>query len=45
MDFLVDLVPVEFELYNMKNDMQQRNDIADQYPNRVTEMKSAMLKL
>ncbi len=45
MGFLVDLVPVEFELYNMKTDIQQKDDLADKHPERVAAMKAEMLKL
>ncbi len=45
MKFLVDLVPVEFELYDMKSDVKQEHDIAAERPERVAKMKAQMLKL
>ena len=45
MDYLTTLVPTIFELYNLKEDVEQENDLADQYPELVEEMKKQMLHL
>jgi arylsulfatase A len=45
MEYLETLVPTMFELYNLKDDVEQENDLADEYPELVEEMKTQMLQL
>ena len=45
MEYLETLVPTMFELYNLKDDVEQENDLADEYPELVEEMKKQMLEL
>ncbi len=40
-----EIIPVYFELYNLKNDIGQQNNLAKQYPEKVEEMKTLMLML
>lgn len=37
--------PEHFELYNLREDKEQKHDLADEYPDRVKEMKKTMLQL
>ncbi len=45
MEFIKDQEPDKFELYNLKEDKEQENDLADRYPERVAAMKQKMLEL
>lgn len=45
MVYLDTLQPDHFELYNLQTDLEQRNDVAAQYPERVAQMKQQMLEL
>lgn len=45
MEAIPDIVPQHFELYNLKNDIGQKHDLADQYPEKVDKMKKQMLLL
>lgn len=45
MDYLKDLVPQHFELYNLKTDREQAHDLAKKHPTRVEQMKKVMLQL
>lgn len=45
MTFLQELTPFHFELYNLREDPRQLDDLAAQYPDRVGEMKKEMLQL
>ncbi len=45
MDYLADLEPVHFELYNLRDDKEQKNDLASLHPERVAQMKEKMLQL
>ena len=45
MEYLETLVPTMFELYNLKDDVEQEHDLADEYPELVEEMKKQMLEL
>ncbi len=45
MEYLKTQVPTIFELYNLKEDVEQENNLADQYPEKVEEMKKEMLQL
>lgn len=45
MDYLEELKPVHFELYNLRNDKEQKNDLSNLYPERVEQMKEKMLRL
>jgi arylsulfatase A len=45
MEFLLDLEPNHFKLYNLDVDLGQENDLADDYPEKLREMKQTMLRL
>ncbi|MEK6477250.1 sulfatase-like hydrolase/transferase [Catalinimonas sp. 4WD22] len=45
MEYLKDLEPEHFELYNLRRDREQKNDVADAHPERVEKMKAKMLHL
>ena len=45
MDFLIDLEPDKFELYNLKTDPGQQNNLAEKYPERLQKLKDQMLEL
>jgi len=45
MEYLKTLVLTMFELYNLKDDVEQEHDLADQYPDLVEKMKNEMLQL
>ena len=45
MEYLKNLVPQFFELYNLKDDLGQKTDLAGEYPDRVEKMKAQMLSL
>jgi arylsulfatase A len=45
MNYLDTLKPNHFELYNIRKDRDQENDIAGKYPEKVTKMKNEMLEL
>lgn len=44
-DFMKRASLTTFELYNLKNDPSQTNNIAEQYPEIIEEMKSNMIRL
>jgi len=45
MEYLEDLKPSYFKLYNLENDLGQEINLADDYPEIVERMKHIMLKL
>jgi arylsulfatase A len=45
MNVIMDQETVYFELYNLENDIQQKNDMAVEYPERVMKMKARMIGL
>ncbi|MDX1286162.1 MAG: sulfatase-like hydrolase/transferase, partial [Draconibacterium sp.] len=45
MEFLWNLEPDKFELYNLKKDREQENNLANQNPKKVKQMKEKMLQL
>ena len=45
MEYLKTQVPTMFELYNLKDDVEQGKNQADKYPELVEEMKKQMLQL
>jgi len=45
MTFLDTLLPKYFELYDLKSDLAQKYDLASEYPDRVTKMKTQMLQI
>ncbi|MCG6187242.1 sulfatase-like hydrolase/transferase [Maribellus maritimus] len=45
MEYLKNLVPTQFELYNLKDDVEQENNLAEKYPEVVKELKREMLLL
>jgi len=45
MDKIPEIVPTHFELYNLKNDIGQQNDLANEHPDLVDAMKAQMLQL
>jgi arylsulfatase A len=45
MEFAKDLEPDKFELYNLKNDRGQTNNLSKKYPEKVQQMKKQMLQL
>ncbi len=45
MDYLKTQIPTFFELYNLKLDKGQENDVSDQFPELVESMKKKMLEL
>ena len=45
MEFLNDLKPNHFKLYNLDTDLGQENDLTDDYPEKLREMKQTMLRL
>jgi arylsulfatase A len=45
MNMIMDQEPVYFELYNLETDIQQKNDVAADYPDRVRDMKARMIRL
>lgn len=45
MEYLKTLVPTIFELYNLKDDVEQEHDLAGQYQELVEKMKKEMLRL
>ncbi|MBN2172863.1 MAG: sulfatase-like hydrolase/transferase, partial [Bacteroidales bacterium] len=45
MEYLKNQVPAMFELYNLNDDVEQKHNLANQYPELVEEMKKAMLQL
>ncbi|MBD3289990.1 sulfatase-like hydrolase/transferase [candidate division KSB1 bacterium] len=45
MNFLEKITPKYFELYNIKEDISQRNDVSSQHPDVVARMKQKMLEL
>ncbi len=45
MEYLKTLVPTIFELYNLKNDVEQKHDVAGEHPELVEKMKKEMLQL
>ncbi len=45
MEYLKNLVPTMFELYNLKDDVEQEHNVADKYPELVEEMKKEMLQI
>jgi arylsulfatase A len=45
MENIPEIVPTHFELYNLKNDIGQENDLASEHPDKVAAMKTQMLQL
>jgi arylsulfatase A len=45
MNVILDQEPVYFELYNLEDDIQQKKDLATDYPGRVSDMKVRMTGL
>lgn len=45
MEYLKDLEPEHFELYNLRTDKEQKNDVANVHPEQVKKMKAKMLQL
>ena len=45
MEYLKDLEPVHYELYDIEKDLQQEKDVSADYPGIVTGMKKRMLEL
>ncbi len=44
MEVTLEQQPNYFELYNLKSDIGQKNNLAEDYPDRVEEMRGRMLK-
>lgn len=45
MEYLVDAVPRQFELYHIRQDISQREDLGDRYPELVERLRRKMLEL
>jgi len=45
MEYLKTITPKHFELYNLHDDREQKNDLAKEYPGIVNKMKNKMLQL
>lgn len=45
MEYLKTITPKYFELYNLRDDREQENDLAGEYPEIVKNMKNQMLQL
>lgn len=45
MEAIPDMVPVHFELYNLRNDLSQQHDVSGEHPGRVQKMIETTLEL
>lgn len=43
--YVMDSIPTYFELYNIREDVAQKNNLLDQHPEKAGKMKSTMLRL